>query len=64
MGMVLAGFGIGFGIAFLFLGAVQPSASAAGRFWFLSLTLGYSTPIILRNVDKRVERALLKNNNT
>lgn len=62
MGMWLAGTGIGFGIAFLFLGAIQPTASAAGRLWFLSLVLGYSTPLVLRNIDKKVEKALQKYN--
>ena len=58
MGMWLAGTSIGFALAFLFLGALQPTASAAGRLWFLSLALGYSTPVVLRNVDKKVEKAL------
>ena len=58
MGMWLAGTGIGFGIAFLFLGALQPTASAAGRIWFLSLALGYTTPLVLRNIDCKVEKAL------
>ncbi|KGK21434.1 hypothetical protein DC58_16725 [Vibrio navarrensis] len=62
MGMWLAGTGIGIGIAFLFLGAIQPTASAAGRLWFLSLILGYSTPLVLRNIDKKVEKALQKYN--
>lgn len=62
VGMVLAGLGIGFALACLFLGALQPTASAAGRMWFLSLALGYSTPIVLRNVDKTVEIALSKIN--
>ena len=62
MGMWLAGTGIGFGVAFLFLGAIQPTASAAGRLWFLSLVLGYSTPVLLRNIDKKVEKALQKYN--
>lgn len=62
VGMCLAGIAIGFGIAFLFLGAIQPTASAAGRLWFLSLALGYSTPIVLRNIDMRVEKALSRAN--
>lgn len=62
MGMWLAGTGIGIGIAFLFLGAIQPTASAAGRLWFLSLILGYSTPLVLRNIDNKVEKALQKYN--
>lgn len=60
MGMWLAGTGIGLALACLFLGAIQPTASAAGRLWFLSLALGYSTPIVLRNIDKKVEKALSK----
>ena len=60
MGIWLAGTGIGFAVAFLFLGTLQPTASAAGRLWFLSLALGYSTPVVLRNVDKKVEIALSK----
>ncbi|WP_341661163.1 hypothetical protein [Vibrio sp.] len=60
LGMWFAGTGIGFAVAFLFLGALQPTASAAGRLWFLSLALGYSTPVVLRNVDQKVEKALSK----
>lgn len=60
MGMCLAGIGIGFGVAFLFLGATQPTASAVGRLWFFSLALGYSTPIVLRNIDARVDRSISK----
>ena len=60
MGMLLAGTAIGFSVAFLFLGTLQPTASAVGRLWFLSLALGYSTPVVLRNVDQKVEKALFK----
>ena len=58
--MLLAGTAIGFSVAFLFLGTLQPTASAVGRLCFLSLALGYSTPVVLRNVDQKVEKALFK----
>lgn len=58
VGMLLAGVGIGFGLALLFLGAIQPTSSAVGRVWLLALVLGYSTPIVLKQIDGKVEKAL------
>ncbi len=58
VGMLLAGLGIGFGLALLFLGAIQPTSSAVGRVWLLALALGYSTPIVLKQIDDKVEKAL------
>ena len=62
VGIFLSGISIGFGVSLLFLGAIQPTASGVGRIWFLSLILGYSTPVVLRNIDKKVENALTKSN--
>lgn len=58
MGMLLAGIGVGFGVAFMFLGAVQPQSSAVGRVWFLALILGFSTPTVLEKVERKVSKAL------
>jgi len=59
-GMCAAGTAIGFGLALLFLGAIQPTSSAVGRIWFLCLALGYATPVVLRHIDKRVEDSIGK----
>ncbi|MBY8177714.1 hypothetical protein KW520_20155 [Vibrio fluvialis] len=61
-GCALGGLAIGFGVACLFLGAIQPTASAIGRVWLLSVIAGYATPIVLRNIDRRVELALKQYN--
>ncbi|WP_156774619.1 hypothetical protein ACN2MM_02465 [Alkalilimnicola ehrlichii MLHE-1] len=58
VGMLLAGAGIGLGLALLFLGAIQPTSSAVGRVWLLALVLGYSTPIVLKQIDGKVEKAI------
>ncbi|WP_422414034.1 MULTISPECIES: hypothetical protein [unclassified Endozoicomonas] len=57
-GMFLAGLGIGFGLAFLFLGSIQPTPGAVGRIWFLSLILGFTTPVVLKKIDGKVSKAL------
>ena len=61
-GCGLGGLAIGFAVACLFLGAIQPTASAIGRVWLLSVIAGYATPIVLRNIDRRVELALKQYN--
>ncbi len=57
-GMLLAGVAVGFGVAFMFLGAVQPQSSAIGRVWLLTLLLGFSTPTVLEKVEQRLLRSL------
>ncbi|WP_164963281.1 hypothetical protein [Rubrivivax sp. JA1026] len=56
-GMLLAGVAVGFGVAFMFLGAVQPQSSAIGRVWLLALLLGFSTPTVLEKVELRLLRS-------
>jgi len=53
-GMLLAGVAVGFGVAFMFLGAVQPQSSAIGRVWLIALLLGFSTPKVLEKVEQRL----------
>lgn len=56
--MLLAGAAVGLGVALLFLGALQPQASAVGRVWFLSLILGFTTPKVLAHVQVQVGKTL------
>ena len=57
-GMFFAGIAVGFGVAFMFLGAIQPQSSAIGRVWLLALLLGFSTPTVLEKVERHVAKAL------
>lgn len=57
-GMLFAGVAVGFGVAFMFLGAVQPQSSAIGRVWLLALLLGFSTPTVLEKVEQRLLHGL------
>lgn len=56
--MFCAGAGVGFGVSLLFVGALQPQASSAGRVWLLSLILGFTTPKVLDHVQRRIDRTL------
>lgn len=55
-GMLLAGIVVGFGLAFIFLGATLPQSSSIGRVWFLALLLGFSTPIVLEKIDQGIAK--------
>lgn len=57
-GMFFAGLAVGLGVAFMFLGAIQPQSSAVGRVWLLALLLGFSTPTVLEKVERHVAKAL------
>lgn len=56
--MLFAGAAVGLGVALLFVGALQPQASAVGRVWFLSLILGFTTPKVLAHVQVHIDKTL------
>ena len=58
MGIAFAGMAIGFGVACMFIGAIQPMSGAIGRVWLLALILGFSLPILVEHFDQRMAKIL------
>jgi hypothetical protein len=56
MGIAFAGSAIGFGVACMFIGAIQPMPSAIGRVWMLALIFGFSLPILAERFDQRMTK--------
>lgn len=58
MGIAFAGALVGFAVACMFLGAIQPTSSAIGRVWLLAIILGVSLPIVINRIDQKAEKIL------
>lgn len=58
MCIAFAGMAVGFGVACMFLGSIQPTSNAIGRIWLLALVLGFSLPTVVDRIDQRVAKAL------